>query len=283
MFYRPDLSYQLWHQFKLLQKAKKGDPIAEHELGLRYLMGEGFKADTVLGAKWIGDAARKNLTSAEYNYAILLNNGWGVNWNPFKAYDYFQRAALDGMPQAEYILGVTHLNNLVIKKDLLTAYEWLKKSAEAGFLPAKEYLKKLEKRISPEKLKKIREADKKSSTAKGKTFNNYIAGSTSTGLEIIDFDLISDSITKITDKNILSALLSETNSNLADSLGITDKNDTTINLLKSGISFLKKSANAGNPEALTLLGRMYAKVNTLKRIKLMQQFFIYVLQDLTIQ
>ncbi len=259
MFYRSDLSYQLWHQFKLVQKAKDGDPIAEHELGLRYLMGEGFKSDTTLGAKWIGNAARKNLTSAEYNFAILLNNGWGVDWNPFKAYDFFQRAALDGMPQAEYILGVTHLNNLVVKKDLLTAYEWLKKSFDSGFLPAKEYLKKLEKKISPEKLKKARKDVSKKSFNKGKTFNNYITSSTPTGLEIIDFDLVQDSATKITDKHILGALLTETNSNLADTLGISEKTDTNITLLKSGLPFLQKSANAGNPEALTLIGRLYEK------------------------
>ncbi len=267
MFYRPDLSYQLWRQFQLVQKAKEGDPIAEHELGLRYLMGEGFASDTTLGAKWIGNAARKNLTSAEYNYAILLNNGWGVDWNPFKAYDFFQRAALDGMPQAEYILGITHLNNLVVKKDLLIAYEWLKKSAESGFLPAKEYLKRLEKKISPEKLKEARKSANKNS-AKGKIFNNYLAGSTPTGLELIDFDLIQDSATIITDKHILGALLTETNIHLADTLGITEKNDSTLNVLKSGLPFLNRSAEAGNPEALTLLGRMYEKGKYFKKDKI---------------
>ncbi|MCH8941861.1 MAG: sel1 repeat family protein [Bacteroidetes bacterium] len=265
MFYRADLSYQLWHQFKLVQKAKGGDPIAEHELGLRYLMGEGFVSDTTLGAKWIGNAARKDLTSAEYNYAILLNNGWGVEWNPFQAYDYFQKAALDGMPQAEYILGVTHLNNLVVKKDLLTAYEWLKKSAESGFLPAKEYLIKLEKKISPEKLKKAKKSVTKKSSKKRKTFSNYLTSSTPTGLEIIDFDLIQDSATIITDKHILGALLTETNINLADTLGITEKNDSSLNILKSGLPFLNQSAEAGNPEALTLLGRMHQKGKYFKK------------------
>ena len=265
MFYRADLSYQLWHQFKLVQKAKGGDPIAEHELGLRYLMGEGFISDTTLGAKWIGNAARKNLTSAEFNYAILLNNGWGVEWNPFKAYDFFQRAALDGMPQAEYILGVTHLNNLVVKKDLLIAYEWLKKSAESGFLPAKQYLIKLEKKLPPEKLKKARKSVNKKSSKKRKTFRNYLTSSTSTGLEIIDFDLIQDSATKITDKHILGTFLTESNSNLADTLGITDKNDSSLNILKSDLSFLNLSADAGNPEALTLIGRMHEKGKYFKK------------------
>jgi len=268
MFYRSDLSYQLWHQFNLVQKAKEGDPIAEHELGLRYLMGEGFTSDTTLGANWIGNAAKKNLTSAEYNYAILLNNGWGVEWNPFEAYNYFQRAALDGMPQAEYILGVTHLNDLIVKKDYLIAYQWFKKSSESGFEPASEYLKILEKKISPDLLKPKKQ-ENKTPNNNGKIFNNNITSTTTpTGLEIIDFDLIQDSARVITDKDILNPFLSETNSNLADSLGITENNDSTINLIQSGLPYLQKTANAGNPESLTLLGRLYDKGKYFEKDKL---------------
>jgi len=257
MFYRSDLSYQLWHQFNLVQKAKDGDPIAEHELGLRYLMGEGFTSDTTLGAKWIGNAAKKNLTSAEYNYAILLNNGWGVDWDPFKAYDFFQRAALDGMPQAEYILGLTHLNNLVLKRDYVTAYQWFKKSSESGFEQALEYIKILEKKISSELLNPIKQ-ENKTINKKRKIFKSDITATTTPiGLEIIDFDLIQDSARVITDKDILNPFLSETNSNLADSLGITEENDSTINFKKEGLPYLLHTADAGNPESLTLLGRLY--------------------------
>ena len=80
-FYQPDLSYQLWKQFNLIREANSGDPLAEHELGIRYLLGDGVRADTLLGAYWIRKAVEKNLTAAEYNYGILLMNGWGVKWN----------------------------------------------------------------------------------------------------------------------------------------------------------------------------------------------------------
>lgn len=273
MFYRSDLSYQLWHQFNLVQKAKEGDPIAEHELGLRYLMGEGFTSDTTLGAKWIGNAAKKNLTSAEYNYAILLNNGWGVDWDPFEAYNYFQRAALDGMPQAEYILGVTHLNDLIVKKDYLIAYEWFKKSSESGFEPASEYLKILEKKISPELLKPKKQQNK-TPIKNNKIFKSNITSTTTpTGLEIIDFDLIQDSARVINDKDILNPFLSETNSDLADSLGITENNDSTINLIEGGLPYLQKTANAGNPESLTLLGRLYEKGKYFEKDKLISTVY----------
>lgn len=59
-FYQPDLSYQLLQQFKLVQIANSGDPLAQHELGLRLLTGEGIAADTVTAVYWIKKQLRKN-------------------------------------------------------------------------------------------------------------------------------------------------------------------------------------------------------------------------------
>ena len=94
IFYQPDLSYQIQKQFNLIRDANTGNALAQHELGLRYLLGEdGIVADTILGAYWVGKAAEQNLTAACFNYGILLINGWGVEWNPYKAYNFFLKAA----------------------------------------------------------------------------------------------------------------------------------------------------------------------------------------------
>src|SRR5689334_15074054 len=81
-----DASYELWQEFSLVRKANDGDPVAQHELGIRYISGKGFPADTAKAAYWIGKAAAQNLPSARYNLAILENNGWGCPWAPFQAY-----------------------------------------------------------------------------------------------------------------------------------------------------------------------------------------------------
>ena len=111
-FYQPDLSYQILQQFKLVQIANSGDPLAQHELGLRLLTGEGIAADTVAAVYWIKKAASQKLTSALYNYGIMLINGWGTDWNPFTAYDNFLLAAEAGMNQAQYVVGILHTDNL---------------------------------------------------------------------------------------------------------------------------------------------------------------------------
>ncbi|MEJ2494164.1 MAG: tetratricopeptide repeat protein [Ignavibacteriaceae bacterium] len=121
-FYRPDLGYQIWQQFKLTREANSGDVLAQHELGLRYLLGEGVPADTSKAVYWIRRAAEQNLASAKYNYAILLINGWGVEWNPFQAFKYFREAAKAGMIQAQYVVGILYTDNLIVKRDMNYAY-----------------------------------------------------------------------------------------------------------------------------------------------------------------
>src|SRR5258708_37397533 len=79
-FHRDDSAWQSWNLFILVQSANSGDPSAQHELGLRYLLGDGFEADTAKAALWIQKAAAQNVYPARYNYGILLNNGWGVRW-----------------------------------------------------------------------------------------------------------------------------------------------------------------------------------------------------------
>ena len=258
-FYQPDLAYQLWQQFKLIQEANTDDPFAMHELGLRYLLGEGTVADTVKAAYWIGKAAEKKLPAAEYNYAILLNNGWGVPWNPFKAYEYFKDAAKSGMPQAEYIYGILNTNNFIVKRNWDEAYTWVKKAADDGNAPAKEIENELRKRVSPDYFDSTADnnAEKKSQTSYA---NDDPTIASNLGLVFIDFSSKTDSIPIITDKQIIESLWQNGSESLIDTLGISDKNDSILtNLKSSGISYLVQSAETGNPEALTLIGRFYEK------------------------
>src|SRR5450759_185772 len=143
---RSDESYQLWEEFMLMQKANNGDPNAQHELGIRYLLGKGFGVDTVKSAYWIQKAADQDYVIAHYNIGVFLNNGWGVPWNPFKAFEHFQFAAQQEMPEAEYVYGSLLTDNLVVPQNLDEGIRWIKKSADAGYVPARDALVDFEKR-----------------------------------------------------------------------------------------------------------------------------------------
>lgn len=143
-----DVTYQLWEGFTLVRNANAGDPAALHELGLRYLTGQGFTADTVKAFELIRKAAEKNYLLAHFNMAVFYHNGWGVEWNPFNAYKHFQYAAQQGLREGAFAYGLQFTDNLVVQRDWKKALLWIQKSAELGYAPAKEILPDVERYAS---------------------------------------------------------------------------------------------------------------------------------------
>jgi TPR repeat protein len=257
-FYRPELAYQIWQKFKLTQEANAGDVLAQHELGLRYLMGEGIPADTVQAVYWIKKAADRNLTSAKYNYAILLINGIGVNWDPFGAFKKFKSAAEDGMVQAQYVVGVLYTDNLTVPRNWDVAYYWIKKSADGEYEPAQKILSELEPRVSKTVVDSIFSSEKIDEEIK--PVSDPTANLTSSlGLVFIDFDALSDSVVEITDSMLIAdlqfigadSIVKELNS---DSLKFLNEFSTAKRL-----EIIFELADNGSPEAQTILGRLYEK------------------------
>jgi TPR repeat protein len=258
-FYQPDLSYQILQQFKLVQIANSGDPLAQHELGLRLLTGEGIAADTITAVYWIKKAASQKLTSALYNYGIMLINGWGTEWNPFAAYDNFLLAAEAGMSQAQYVVGVLHTDNLIVSRDWNKSYYWIKKSADGGYEPAKEVLQELSPKVSAEFKDSVNQNKyglTKDNVAKNDKDESKIQPSV--GLVFIDFDTQSDTVKEIADAMLISDLKNLNLSIVNDSL-ITKKDSSFNSLLdETKINLLRRIAEAGSHEAQTILGKLYA-------------------------
>jgi uncharacterized protein len=248
IFYQPDLSYRIWQQFNLVREANSGNPLAQHELGLRYLIGEDQTADTSKAVVWIRKAALQNLPAAAFNYGILLFNGWGTDWNPFEAYKNFLIAAKDSMPQAMYIIGILHTDNLIVKRDWGKAYFNIKAAADKGYKPASDAL--------PEIRKQLPENFDTSGIVKS------YPGSTNTetpGLLFIDFDRpVAKTSDDLPDSLLFSDLLLSGNKNFEE-IVIQKDSAIEINFDENKLRILEESAGWGCPEALTLLGRFYEK------------------------
>jgi uncharacterized protein len=255
-FYQPDLSYTLWEQFELNKEAQAGNAKAQHELGIRYLTGKDMPADTIKGAYWIKKAAEQKLTAAQFNYGILLINGWGLEWNPFEAFKQFYYAALDGMAQAEYVVGLLYTDNLIIKRNMQEAYKWVQKSANKNYIPAKETLSKLSK-YAPTTMdtipKLINDSKKYYSNGKKKQENNNDNSlQSSSGLVYIDFDMISDSIQTLKEADLLEDIKNSSNKELVNSLKTAKDSSAYIDSSYMHVFF--EAADYGCPEALNLLG-----------------------------
>lgn len=255
-FYRPDLAYQIWQKFRLTQEANAGDPLAQLELGLRFLLGEGVPADTSQAVYWIKKAADQNLTSAKYNYAIMLINGIGVSWDPYTAFKLFQSAANDGMVQSQYVVGILYTDNLTVQRDYNLAYYWIKKAADENYEPAKEIIAKLEPKVSKNVVDSLisssdKPEDKNPIPDPSENLTSNL------GLVFIDFDTITDSAITITDSLLIEQIEIIGNDSLSKVI-LADSPKSLKDLSTPGnVERLIMLAEFGSPEAQAILGRMY--------------------------
>jgi TPR repeat protein len=250
-----DIDYQLWEGFMLMRRANDGDPVAQHELGLRYLLGKGFPVDTTRAAYWIGKAAEQNMSLAQYNYGVFLNNGWGVKWNPFEAFRWFQLAAVRQLPEAEFVLGLFYTDNLVVPRNWTKAYQLVKASADQNYEPAQKVLQEFIKRGLP--IQSDSTAASLASRDSSATQDVRKSAGASGDIEPVFLDFGADTSSQIDDLTLLKEAFREGNEKFREALGVSKMfesgGDTT------GIGLIEQAANVGSPEALTLLGRCYEK------------------------
>ena len=130
-----DALYDIWQAFLVSRKANAGDPVAQQELGVRYLLGRGVEADSAKAAYWFFKAAEQNMISSRFNLGILLYHGWGISWNPFEAYKAFLISAEAGMHEAEFVVGLHYTENLVVPRDFAAAQHNGLAAATVAVLP----------------------------------------------------------------------------------------------------------------------------------------------------
>ncbi len=244
--------------FMLERDAANGDPLAQHELGVRYLTGMGVKPDTGKSAEWLRLAASQGLVSAMYNYALLRNNGWGVEWNPFDAYRLFLAAAEAGMPEAQYVVGIFHTDDLVLQRDWLRAYDWITRADDAGYAPAA--------KAKEEILRKgyVQLHEDSSAVRPERTPAPETADDDATDWSPVLLDLSGTAnASVIGTRQLLGELLASVPMSGEDSLAFMTL--TGENASAEVLRRLRRMAAYGNPEAMVLLGRLIEEGTLLKR------------------
>lgn len=156
-YYPVEVSPQIFESFLLVRKANDGDPLAQHELGLRYLTGNGFEPDTAKAFIWVKRSAEQKYPLAAYNLGIFYMNGLGTEWNPFLAFENFLYAASRDIPEAQFAAGVIYTEDLVVRRDLQKAKYWFEKAVKSGNQNAPKALLAVEKDIAAGKAAKQRD------------------------------------------------------------------------------------------------------------------------------
>lgn len=241
-----DPTYEVLQTFLLIRKANAGDIVAQHELGVRYFLGRGVVADSVEAARWIGTAAGQNYLPARFSMGVLLYNGWGAEWNPFESYRQLSMCAAQGMAAGQYLFSLFFLDGLVVPRDYATARKWLAEAAQQGYSPAREALQELDSYLR-------RQNTEDSLARTGAPVPPLSSVPLFGGVE-------EDTADNQTLQSVIESAVGGADPDLRQSLGLVSSLEQSSGSLDSNsLAAVRRAADAGSPEALTLLGRCYER------------------------
>jgi cell division septation protein DedD len=79
------------------------------------------------------DLAEQGDPRAQYNLAVMYQNGRGVEKNPARALELQRKAANSGLAAAQHGLAVMYYRGEIIERDYAAAAKWFRRAADRGF------------------------------------------------------------------------------------------------------------------------------------------------------
>ena len=123
---------------KLIEdKAFEGIAEAQHDLAAIYTAGHGgVETDYAKAATWFREAAVNGVANARYNLGVLYHQGLGVEQNIDTAFGWYRAAAKAGHPEAQYNLGIAYIEGIGTPYDPAKAAMNFENAAKSGILEA---------------------------------------------------------------------------------------------------------------------------------------------------
>ncbi len=123
-----------------LRAAVAGVDLAQYEVALMFEQGAGCTQNYSEAAFWYEEAAKRGHMEAFNNLGVLYKEGRGVHQNFQRAFICFSRAAEKGLPAAQYNLGLLYDRGEGVEEDHEKALEWCRKAAFQGHAKAKQII-----------------------------------------------------------------------------------------------------------------------------------------------
>lgn len=115
-----------------LSSAKKGNGIAQYNLGNCYREGWGVEPNPTESFVWTSKSAAQGFTPAIYNLALCYMNGYGVEMDGEKARELHMQAAEGGHPWSMVYLADIYTSGNGVERDVTEAAKWWHKAADNG-------------------------------------------------------------------------------------------------------------------------------------------------------
>ncbi len=137
----------------LLPAALKGDPIAQHRIGVMYANGQEVETDLAEASRWFRKAAEQGQAESQYSMGLRYLKGESVARDSQEAARWFKLAADQGIGAAAAALARQCAAGDGVPEDLVEAYKW---AAVAARLPdpnnGDALVRDLEGKLTPDQL-----------------------------------------------------------------------------------------------------------------------------------
>jgi TPR repeat protein len=137
--------------------ADMGDAMAQLNIGLLYMNGEGLPKNATIGANWVRRAADQQLASAERHMAELYMFGNGVEKSSVEAEKWYRRAAQQQDPRAQLNMGALYSTGKGVEIDFVEAYKWFSLAAAHGQVGCREAVIATAEQMSQEQIERARD------------------------------------------------------------------------------------------------------------------------------
>jgi TPR repeat protein len=108
----------------LLPAALKGNPVAQHRIGVMYVMGQEVPTDYAEATRWFRKAAEQGQGESQYSMGLRYLWGQSVAQDDKEAARWLKLAADQGVAPAAAALKNRYANGEGVPRDLVEAYKW---------------------------------------------------------------------------------------------------------------------------------------------------------------
>lgn len=123
---------------QMRKQAGQGDAWAQLNLGAAYDNGLGVEQNVERARHWYQKAAEQGVAEAQFNLAHLLVT---EEEQSTLAAEWMLKAAKQGMADAQYLMGVTYAEGIGVEENEDKAIVWLKKAVAQGHEDAATFLR----------------------------------------------------------------------------------------------------------------------------------------------
>ena len=114
------------------KKAEAGDATAQSNLGNMYRKGEGVPQDLSKAFEWFQKLAVQGNVDAQFNLGVMYFKGQGVPQDFSKAVEWYRKAAEQGDATAQFNLSVMYFKGQGVPQNFSEAFNWCQMAAERG-------------------------------------------------------------------------------------------------------------------------------------------------------